>query len=66
MDNLYTTALLSYTFTLAGDKTIRSELITYLHQRAYTQGRTVKYLCLAFYLFLTIYILHICLFIYFN
>uniref|UniRef100_A0A8C9Y578 Alpha-2-macroglobulin-like n=1 Tax=Sander lucioperca TaxID=283035 RepID=A0A8C9Y578_SANLU len=34
LDNLYTTALLSYTFTLAGDQEMRSKLITYLHQKA--------------------------------
>ncbi|XP_040902892.1 alpha-2-macroglobulin isoform X2 [Toxotes jaculatrix] len=38
MDNLYTTALLSYTFTLAGDEDMRSKLITNLHQRSNTQG----------------------------
>ncbi|XP_042342251.1 alpha-2-macroglobulin-like protein 1 isoform X2 [Plectropomus leopardus] len=40
MDNLYTTALLSYTFTLAGDEEMRSKLITYLHQKSNTQGGT--------------------------
>ncbi|KAM7413699.1 hypothetical protein PAMA_020876 [Pampus argenteus] len=40
MDNLYTTALLSYTFTLAGDQEMRSKLITYLHQKSNTQGGT--------------------------
>ncbi|KAM7399816.1 hypothetical protein PAMP_019060 [Pampus punctatissimus] len=40
MDNLYTTALLSYTFTLAGDQEMRSKLITYLHQKSNTQGTT--------------------------
>ncbi|XP_059187409.1 alpha-2-macroglobulin isoform X2 [Centropristis striata] len=38
LDNLYTTALLSYTFTLAGDEEMRSKLITYLHQKANTNG----------------------------
>uniref|UniRef100_A0A3B4B2V5 Alpha-macroglobulin receptor-binding domain-containing protein n=1 Tax=Periophthalmus magnuspinnatus TaxID=409849 RepID=A0A3B4B2V5_9GOBI len=33
MDNLYTTALLSYTFTLAGDEKTRTKLITYLRIR---------------------------------
>ncbi|XP_042270737.1 alpha-2-macroglobulin-like protein 1 isoform X1 [Thunnus maccoyii] len=40
MDNLYTTALLSYTFTLAGDQEMRSKLITYMHQQSNTQGGT--------------------------
>uniref|UniRef100_A0A673C539 Alpha-2-macroglobulin domain-containing protein n=1 Tax=Sphaeramia orbicularis TaxID=375764 RepID=A0A673C539_9TELE len=40
MDNLYTTALLSYTFTLAGDEDTRSKLITYLDQKSNTQGGT--------------------------
>ncbi|KAM9801195.1 alpha-2-macroglobulin [Neosynchiropus ocellatus] len=34
LSNLYTTALLSYTFTLAGDQEMRSRLVTYLHQRS--------------------------------
>ncbi|KAF7657412.1 hypothetical protein LDENG_00027780 [Lucifuga dentata] len=38
LENLYTTALLSYTFTLAGDQETRSKLITYLHQKANTEG----------------------------
>ncbi|XP_034459868.1 alpha-2-macroglobulin isoform X2 [Hippoglossus hippoglossus] len=38
MDNLYTTALLSYTFSLAGDQDMRSKLITYLHQKSSTEG----------------------------
>ena len=42
MDNLYTTALLSYTFTLAGDQEMRSKLITYMHQQSNTQGTTVS------------------------
>ncbi|XP_077396695.1 alpha-2-macroglobulin-like protein 1 isoform X2 [Festucalex cinctus] len=37
-DNLYTTALMSYTFTLAGDDHIRSKLITYLHHKSSTTG----------------------------
>ncbi|XP_029301916.1 alpha-2-macroglobulin isoform X2 [Cottoperca gobio] len=40
LDNLYTTALLSYTFTLAGDQEMRSKLITYLHLKSKTQGGT--------------------------
>uniref|UniRef100_A0A8P4KCA7 Alpha-2-macroglobulin n=1 Tax=Dicentrarchus labrax TaxID=13489 RepID=A0A8P4KCA7_DICLA len=40
LDNLYTTALLSYTFTLAGDQDTRSKLITYLHQKSNTRGGT--------------------------
>ncbi|XP_070685213.1 alpha-2-macroglobulin [Pempheris klunzingeri] len=40
LDNLYTTALLSYTFTLAGDEEMRSKLITYLHHKSSTQGGT--------------------------
>ncbi|AWO98490.1 putative alpha-2-macroglobulin-like isoform 2 [Scophthalmus maximus] len=40
LDNLYTTALLSYTFTLARDEEMRSKLITYLHQKSSTQGGT--------------------------
>lgn len=43
LDNLYTNALLSYTFTLAGDQEMRSKLVTYLHQKSNTQGKiTVK------------------------
>uniref|UniRef100_A0A3Q1I8X8 Alpha-2-macroglobulin bait region domain-containing protein n=1 Tax=Anabas testudineus TaxID=64144 RepID=A0A3Q1I8X8_ANATE len=34
LDNLYTTALMSYTFTLAGDQDMRSKLLTYLHQKS--------------------------------
>ncbi|XP_020782533.2 alpha-2-macroglobulin isoform X2 [Boleophthalmus pectinirostris] len=40
MDNLYTTALLSYTFTLAGDQETRTKLITYLHQKSKMEGGT--------------------------
>ncbi|KAM9359083.1 alpha-2-macroglobulin-like protein 1 isoform 2-T2 [Symphorus nematophorus] len=40
LDNLYTTALLSYTFSLAGDEETRSKLITYLHQKSNTEGGT--------------------------
>ncbi|KAM9811421.1 alpha-2-macroglobulin-like protein 1 [Syngnathus typhle] len=36
MDNLYTTALMSYTFTLARDKEMRDKLITYLNQQSST------------------------------
>lgn len=42
MDNLYTTALLSYTFTLAGDEDMRSKLITFLHLKSTTEGTTKK------------------------
>uniref|UniRef100_A0A669FA74 Alpha-2-macroglobulin n=1 Tax=Oreochromis niloticus TaxID=8128 RepID=A0A669FA74_ORENI len=38
LDNLYTTALLSYTFTLAGDEEMRSKLITLLHEKSNTHG----------------------------
>lgn len=38
LDNLYTSALLSYTFTLAGDQQVRSKLITHLHQRSSSTG----------------------------
>lgn len=38
LDNLYTSALLSYTFTLAGDQQMRSKLITYLHQKSSSKG----------------------------
>ncbi|KAG7222449.1 hypothetical protein INR49_016253 [Caranx melampygus] len=37
LDNLHTTALMSYTFTLAGDEEMRSKLITQLHQKSNTQ-----------------------------
>ncbi|XP_029699093.1 alpha-2-macroglobulin-like protein 1 [Takifugu rubripes] len=40
LDNLYTSALLSYTFTLAGDQEMRSKLITYLHQKSSAKGST--------------------------
>lgn len=40
LDNLYTSALLSYTFTLAGDEELRSKLITHLHQKSNTEGGT--------------------------
>lgn len=39
LDNLYTAALLSYTFTLAGDQETRSKLITYLHQKSSSKGK---------------------------
>lgn len=42
LDNLYTTALISYTFALAGDQDMRSKLLTYLHQKSNTQGEEVK------------------------
>ncbi|KAJ8368236.1 hypothetical protein SKAU_G00082640 [Synaphobranchus kaupii] len=38
MDHLYTTALLAYTFTLAGDAETRNALITHLHKVAITKG----------------------------
>ena len=38
LENLYTTALLSYTFSLAGDQDTRSKLITHLHLKAKTTG----------------------------
>ncbi|XP_030599943.1 alpha-2-macroglobulin isoform X2 [Archocentrus centrarchus] len=40
LDNLYTTALMSYTFTLAGDEEMRRKLITLLHQKSHMQGDT--------------------------
>lgn len=42
LDNLYTTALMSYTFTLAGDEEMRSHLIKFLHQKSNTQGEVVE------------------------
>lgn len=45
MDNLYTSALLSYTFTLAGDQEMRSKLITYLHQKSSSKGKTGQERC---------------------
>uniref|UniRef100_UPI0037E8997E alpha-2-macroglobulin-like n=1 Tax=Semicossyphus pulcher TaxID=241346 RepID=UPI0037E8997E len=38
MDNLYTTALMSYAFTLAGDEKMRTKLITQLHQKSILEG----------------------------
>ncbi|XP_078790051.1 alpha-2-macroglobulin-like isoform X2 [Oryzias latipes] len=38
--NLYTVALLSYTFTLAGDQDMRSKLITLLDQKSINEGGT--------------------------
>uniref|UniRef100_UPI0037E9016A alpha-2-macroglobulin-like protein 1 n=1 Tax=Semicossyphus pulcher TaxID=241346 RepID=UPI0037E9016A len=38
MDNLYTTALMSYAFTLAGDEEMRTKLITQLHQKSILEG----------------------------
>uniref|UniRef100_A0A3B3DR47 Alpha-macroglobulin receptor-binding domain-containing protein n=1 Tax=Oryzias melastigma TaxID=30732 RepID=A0A3B3DR47_ORYME len=38
--NLYTVALMSYTFTLAGDKDMRSKLITQLDQKSTNEGKT--------------------------
>ncbi|XP_030237122.1 alpha-2-macroglobulin-like protein 1 isoform X3 [Gadus morhua] len=40
LENMYTTALLSYTFTLAGDQQTRAALLTALHQRSVTDGGT--------------------------
>ncbi|CAL9684247.1 unnamed protein product [Knipowitschia caucasica] len=40
MENLYTTALLSYTFSLAGDQDTRSKLLSHLHQRSKMEGGT--------------------------
>ncbi|KAM6959237.1 alpha-2-macroglobulin-like [Aplochiton taeniatus] len=39
-DNTYTTALFSYTFSLAGDQETRTKLLTYLDKKAKTQGGT--------------------------
>uniref|UniRef100_A0A3B4WAY8 Alpha-2-macroglobulin-like n=1 Tax=Seriola lalandi dorsalis TaxID=1841481 RepID=A0A3B4WAY8_SERLL len=39
LDNLYTTALLSYTFSLAGDEEMRSKLITLLHRKSTVASR---------------------------
>uniref|UniRef100_A0A3B3HWY9 Alpha-macroglobulin receptor-binding domain-containing protein n=1 Tax=Oryzias latipes TaxID=8090 RepID=A0A3B3HWY9_ORYLA len=38
--NLYTVALLSYTFTLAGDQDVRSKLFTLLDQKSTNEGGT--------------------------
>lgn len=40
VDNLYTIALMSYTFSLAGDQEMRSKLISMLDQKANKDGRT--------------------------
>ncbi|XP_061683472.1 alpha-2-macroglobulin-like protein 1 isoform X2 [Syngnathoides biaculeatus] len=40
MDNLYITALMSYTFTLAKDEEMRIKLVSYLHQQSSRMGRT--------------------------
>ncbi|KAK5621424.1 hypothetical protein CRENBAI_006807 [Crenichthys baileyi] len=42
-DNLYTTALMSYTFSLAGDQEMRSKLITILDQKAKKEGGTIHW-----------------------
>uniref|UniRef100_A0A3Q0RJ06 Alpha-2-macroglobulin domain-containing protein n=1 Tax=Amphilophus citrinellus TaxID=61819 RepID=A0A3Q0RJ06_AMPCI len=42
LDNLYTTALMSYTFTLAGDEEMRRKLITLLHQKSHIAGASGK------------------------
>lgn len=38
LDNLYTSALLSYTFTLAKDEETRSKLLADLHQKSSDNG----------------------------
>lgn len=38
LDNMYTMALLSYTFTLAGDQQTRTKLLTSLHKQSSTDG----------------------------
>nr|XP_061797418.1 alpha-2-macroglobulin-like protein 1 [Nerophis lumbriciformis] len=40
INNLYTTALMSYTFTLARDEDMRIKLINFLHQNSNTNGGT--------------------------
>ncbi|KAM3615928.1 uncharacterized protein V6R79_009822 [Siganus canaliculatus] len=40
LDNLYTTALLSYTFTLAGDEQMRGKLLTSLHEKSESKDGT--------------------------
>lgn len=42
LDNLYTAALLSYTFALAGDQDMRSKLITHLHQESSAKGKLAR------------------------
>ncbi|KAF6734882.1 Alpha-2-macroglobulin-like protein 1 [Oryzias melastigma] len=41
--NLYTVALMSYTFTLAGDKDMRSKLITQLDQKSTNEGGSIHW-----------------------
>nr|XP_057936680.1 alpha-2-macroglobulin-like protein 1 isoform X2 [Doryrhamphus excisus] len=38
LDNLYTTALMAYTVTLADDQEMRGKLLSYLHQRSTTDA----------------------------
>lgn len=38
LDNLYTSALLAYTFTLARDQETRTKLVSYLHQKSSSEG----------------------------
>ncbi|XP_015250542.1 PREDICTED: pregnancy zone protein-like [Cyprinodon variegatus] len=42
-DNLYTTALMSYTFSLAGDQEMRSKLISILDLEAKKEGGTIHW-----------------------
>ncbi|XP_043975302.1 alpha-2-macroglobulin-like protein 1 isoform X1 [Gambusia affinis] len=42
-DNLYTTALMTYTFILAGDQEMRSKLVTVLDQKAKKDGGSVHW-----------------------
>ncbi|RVE75124.1 hypothetical protein OJAV_G00013730 [Oryzias javanicus] len=41
--NLYTIALMSYTFTLAGDKDMRSKLLTLLDQKSTNEGGSIHW-----------------------
>lgn len=38
LDNLYTSALLAYTFTLARDQETRTKLVSFLHQKSSSEG----------------------------
>ncbi|XP_056298071.1 alpha-2-macroglobulin isoform X2 [Pseudoliparis swirei] len=40
LDHLYTTALMAYTFALAGDAEMKSKLVTHLHHKSDTRGGT--------------------------
>ncbi|XP_054901694.1 alpha-2-macroglobulin-like protein 1 isoform X1 [Poeciliopsis prolifica] len=42
-DNLYTMALMTYTFSLAGDQEMRSKLVTILDQKAKQDGGTIHW-----------------------